>query len=29
MILEGLKDIDEGRVVPHSEIEAWAKSLED
>lgn len=29
MILEGLKDIDEGRVVPHSDIEAWAKSLED
>ncbi len=29
MILEGLKDIDEGRVVPHAEIEAWARRLED
>ena len=29
MILEGLKDIDEGRVVDHADIEAWAKSLED
>ena len=29
MILEGLKDIEEGRVVPQSEMEAWVKSLED
>jgi len=29
MILEGLKDIDEGRVVDHSEIEAWLKTLKD
>ena len=29
MILEGLKDIEEGRVVPHSDVEAWVKSLED
>ena len=29
MILEGLRDIDEGRVVDHADIEAWTKSLED
>jgi predicted transcriptional regulator len=27
MMLEGLKDIDEGRVVDHAEIVAWAKTL--
>ncbi len=29
MILEGLRDVDEGRTVPHEDIEAWVKSLED
>ncbi|EGF92801.1 ribbon-helix-helix protein, copG family protein [Asticcacaulis biprosthecium C19] len=27
MLLEGLKDIDEGRVVDHAEIVVWAKTL--
>ncbi len=27
MILDGLKDIDEGRVFPHSDIKAWAERL--
>jgi predicted transcriptional regulator len=29
MMLEGFKDIDEGRVVDHADIEAWVKTLED
>ncbi|ESQ76046.1 CopG family ribbon-helix-helix protein [Asticcacaulis sp. AC402] len=29
MMLEGLRDIDEGRVVDHAEIVAWAKTLRD
>lgn len=29
MTLEGLKDVDEGRLIPHSEIEAWVRSLDD
>lgn len=29
MIAEGLKDIDEGRVIDHEEIKAWAAGLED
>ncbi|HWU48379.1 MAG TPA: ribbon-helix-helix protein, CopG family [Asticcacaulis sp.] len=29
MIEEGLKDVDEGRVVDHSEIKAWAASLDE
>jgi predicted transcriptional regulator len=27
MTLEGLADVDEGRVVPHAEVSLWLKSL--
>ncbi len=27
LTLEGLADVDEGRTVPHAEVEKWAKNL--
>ena len=27
LTLEGLADVDHGRVVPHADVEAWAESL--
>ena len=29
MIEEGLKDIDEGRVIDHAELKTWAAGLKD